>query len=44
MNLTKTVHCIQPICHSIHEQNRAEAQLEQEGTTQIQTLTLSLHL
>lgn len=42
--LTKIVHHIQPICHSIHEQNPAEAQLEQEETILSQILMMPLHL
>lgn len=41
---TKTAHHIQPIFHSIHEQNPGEEQLEQEGRALIQTLMLLLHL
>ena len=40
--ITRTAHCIQPICHSTHEQNPARAQLEQKEINQHQTLRLPL--
>jgi hypothetical protein len=42
--LTRTVHHIQPICHSIHERNPTKAQLEQEETIQSQIWKLTLQI
>ena len=42
IQLTRTARRSQPMCHSTHERNPKEAQLEQEEKTQHQTLTLTL--
>lgn len=42
LKLTRIAHHIQPMCHSIGEQNPTRAQPEQEETNLIQTLMMFL--